>query len=104
MGRLRQIEGCRRVRLLVAAENAPALRLYGKAGFSAVDVWPATGELVMECRHMGRIATEQGAHRIVVEDVVLHCARTASWARGVRSAARIHGAIHGPPNAMHLHS
>jgi GNAT superfamily N-acetyltransferase len=104
MGRLRQVEGCRRVRLLVAAENAPALRLYEKAGFSREGVWAATGELIMECGDMGRVATEAGADRIVVEDVVRQCARTDSWARGVRCAARIHGAIHGPPNAMHLHS
>ena len=104
MDRLRQIEGCRRVRLLVAPENAQALRLYRKAGFSDIDTWLPTGELIMECCDMGRIATEEGADRIVIEDVVLHCARTDSWGRGVRSAARIHGAIHGPPNTMHLHS
>lgn len=104
MGRLRRIEGCRRVRLLVAPANAHARRLYAKAGFSRAGIYTETGELVMECTRMGRVATEQGADHIRIEDVVMHCARTGSWARGVPCAARIHGATHGPPNAMHLHS
>lgn len=48
LGRLGRIPGCRRVRLLVAADNHGARRLYGRHFFRPVDVHGATGELVFE--------------------------------------------------------
>jgi GNAT superfamily N-acetyltransferase len=49
MSRIRHIAGCRRVRLLVAAENAGARRLYERTGFQPAAVLPETGELILEC-------------------------------------------------------
>lgn len=48
LARLGRIPGCRRVRLLVAADNHGARRLYGRHLFRPVDVHGATGELVLE--------------------------------------------------------
>jgi len=47
MAAFRRLAGCRRVRLLVAPDNACALRLYTRAGFSRVGVHD-TGELIFE--------------------------------------------------------
>lgn len=47
MSSLRQITSCRRVRLLVAADNIGAMRLYGQALFRRVGV-SAGGELILE--------------------------------------------------------
>lgn len=46
--RMRRVEGCRRVRLLVAPDNALARAMYRRAGFHDRGTWTATGELVME--------------------------------------------------------
>jgi GNAT superfamily N-acetyltransferase len=46
--RLRRIDGCRRVRLLVAPDNLRARMLYESAGFRIIGPWPSTGELVLE--------------------------------------------------------
>ena len=46
--RLRRIAGCRRVRLLVAPDNACARRLYEQSGFREAGVWAATRELILE--------------------------------------------------------
>ncbi len=45
---LRRLVGCRRIRLLVSADNAPARRLYACAGFTQVGRHGATQELVLE--------------------------------------------------------
>ena len=47
MAAFRGLAGCRRVRLLVAPDNACALHLYARAGFSRVGVHD-TGELILE--------------------------------------------------------
>ena len=47
MSSLRRVPGCRRVRLLVAQDNAPALRLYRQARFRTAGA-ASGGELVME--------------------------------------------------------
>ena len=99
MDRLRRIEGCCRVRLLVAPENAYARRLYGKAGFSDVDVLQATGELIMECPLEGH--APPGV--IMAPDLrtMPMCAvRSALRAMRLPSATRAHGVTHGPPNAV----
>jgi diamine N-acetyltransferase len=46
--RLRRVNGCRRVRLLVAPDNLGARVLYERVGFHAVGLWTSTGELVLE--------------------------------------------------------
>ena len=46
--RLRRIDGCRRVRLLVAPDNLRARVLYEGIGFHTIGSWPSTGELVLE--------------------------------------------------------
>ena len=48
LDRLGSIPECRTIRLLVAPDNIGALALYGRAGFTEVDRWAATGELVMQ--------------------------------------------------------
>jgi ribosomal protein S18 acetylase RimI-like enzyme len=48
MARLRGVEGCRRIRLLVAPENSRALHLYNRFGFHIVGRNVATDELVLE--------------------------------------------------------
>ncbi|HET6308304.1 MAG TPA: GNAT family N-acetyltransferase [Rhodopila sp.] len=48
MRRFHRVQGCRRVRLLVAPDNHGACHLYQDAGFSSVGVLPATGELILE--------------------------------------------------------
>ena len=53
MTAFRGIAGCRRVRLLVSPDNAPAIRLYTQAAFRPVGVH-ATGELVLEAMLPGR--------------------------------------------------
>jgi RimJ/RimL family protein N-acetyltransferase len=47
MACFRRIPACRRVRLLVTADNDHALRLYGFAGFRRVGMTP-TGDLILE--------------------------------------------------------
>jgi diamine N-acetyltransferase len=48
LARLSHIPGCRRIRLLVAADNHGARRLYARQSFEAVGVLASTGELVLE--------------------------------------------------------
>ena len=96
MERLRQVARCRRVRLLVASDNAPALRLYGQAGFRRVGTLPSTGELILEAAQAadaqsGRVAPVLAA--VMPNPVMSRRARSA----GVPPAARMHGAFHGPP-------
>lgn len=47
MAAFRRLAGCRRIRLLVAPDNAYALRLYARAGFQQAGVH-GTGELILE--------------------------------------------------------
>ena len=50
IGTLQRLAGCRRIRLLVAADNERALGLYRRARFRVVGLWAATGELILEHR------------------------------------------------------
>jgi GNAT superfamily N-acetyltransferase len=45
---LRQLAGCRRIRLLVASDNERALGLYRRARFRVVGLWALTGEMILE--------------------------------------------------------
>lgn len=93
---LRRVAGCRRVRLLVAADNGAALRLYRAAGFKAAGVWAGTGELVMEAG----LVMPRAADAVVVPALTLVLAMLMRlWRRGVPPAARMSGEFHGPPGA-----
>lgn len=96
MRRLRQVPGCRRIKLLVAPENTHALRLYGQAGFRQVGTLGSTGELVLEMAQAddtrsGRVAPVLMA--IMPASVMRRRVRSA----GAPPAAKMHGAFHGPP-------
>lgn len=93
----RRIPGCRRARLLVAPDNAPALRLYRAAGFRDAGVH-GTGELVLELA-MACGAPEEGE---LSELVPMPPARARRSRRGPRvepgpHVARTVGATRGPP-------
>jgi GNAT superfamily N-acetyltransferase len=105
MARLARIAGCRRVRLLVAPDNAPALRLYRRAGFTLSGTWPATGEMVMEFRqpaHLapGRLSSESPVDRVLNAYSLVQAMWLRLWRRGVPPAARMSGEFHGPPAVM----
>ena len=98
MARLRSLPGCRRVRLLVAAENAPALRLYERAGFRPVDIWAPTGELVMErAQTSGQPETPRVPGLVVTALTLILAMCLRLWRRGVPPSARMSGEFHGPP-------
>ena len=88
---------CRRVRLLVAPDNAPAMRLYRAAGFHQVDTWAGTGELVME-RACATTPASAASDAVVVPAMTLVLAMCIRlWRRGMPPAARLSGEFHGPP-------
>ena len=70
MQALRRIPTCRAIRLLVAPDNAPALKLYHQAGFRLVGRWPETGELVMQHTPAGR-PDQTRADNVVVPALTL---------------------------------
>ena len=97
MGRLLQQPDCRRVRLLVAPENASALRLYRRAGFRFAAVAEATAELIMECavavgRPSGEPPSRFWANAILVQVIAARVCRM-----GVLPAAELHGEVAHPP-------
>jgi RimJ/RimL family protein N-acetyltransferase len=100
LDRLQHIPGCRRVRLLVAPDNAHALVLYGKAGFCQVGRLASTGELILELRLRSIAAVdERGAF---VFAIVAAGARRVFRHRRLRStvgpyAAWVIGVERGPP-------
>ena len=96
MARLRRVVGCRRVRLLVAAENGAALRLYRDAGFVAAGRSAATGELVLE-RVQALGVEDEPAGRVVNAYSLVQAMELRLWRRGVPAAARMSGEFHGPP-------
>ena len=96
--RVRRIGACRRVRLLVAAENAVALRLYRRAGFRTVGRWAATGELVMEAGRDRGVPAGPRVPGVAVPALTFILAMALRlWRRGVPPAARMSGEFHGPP-------
>ncbi len=100
MARLGRITGCRRVRLLVAPDNAAALRLYSRAGFNITGTWPPTGELIMEFRKLGQRSAEDPVDRVVNAYSLVQAMWLRLWRRGVPPAARMSGEFHGPPATM----
>jgi GNAT superfamily N-acetyltransferase len=100
MARLARIAGCRRIRLLVAHDNAPALRLYNRAGFQVTGTWPATGEFVMEYCPAGSRSSEGPVDRVLNAYSLVQAMWLRLWRRGVPPAARMSGEFHGPPVAV----
>ena len=89
--------GCRRVRLLVAPENAPALRLYGRAGFLVEGIAAATAELIMQCvlaagRPSSAVPARFWANAILMQVIAARICRM-----GVPVAAQLHGEVAHPP-------
>ena len=97
LARLRQLPACREIRLLVAPDNAAALRLYRRAGFTLQGLWRRTGELVMRAvlppsRPSGEVPARFWANAILLQVVD---ARTCRM--GVPVAAQLHGEVAFPP-------
>ena len=97
MARLRAISGCRRVRLLVAPENDAAVALYRRAGFAPVDVWPSTGEIVMQCMLEGAAVATHCVKVVVLVANRIKVLSVRLWLRLVPPAAEMSGEHHGPP-------
>ncbi len=91
MDRLRRVGNCRRIRLLVAPENATALSLYRRAGFQCTGAWQATGELIMECRQARCAKWSEAAGPAVAMTNLFYAAWSRSRLAGSRAAARTHG-------------
>jgi RimJ/RimL family protein N-acetyltransferase len=100
LARLRSVAGCRRVRLLVAPDNAPALRLYRRAGFRTVGEHPATGEWVMECREPGGVPEQERLDLVANAYTMLQAMWLRLWRRGAPPAAKLSGEFHGPPAGL----
>ena len=97
MARLRRTHGCRRIRLLVAPDNARALSLYERAGFEPVGIWPCTDERVMECRQDQGVPTERRIDLVLNAYSLVQAMWLRLWRRGAPPAAQLSGKFHGPP-------
>jgi len=100
MDHLRRIDGCRRVRLLVACENSRARGLYDRAGFSLVGRLPRTGEFVMELALPSTTEADERLEFILA--IIAAGAERAFLHRRLRDAAgphaaRVIGVERGPP-------
>ena len=99
MCRLRAITGCRRVRLLVAPDNEPALRLYRRAGFELAGVCAATGEWIMEYDAVGNVPQQERLALVANAYTLLQAMWLRLWRRGAPPAAKLSGEFHGPPGS-----
>ncbi|GAC1337640.1 MAG: hypothetical protein NVSMB18_02870 [Acetobacteraceae bacterium] len=97
MARLRQVPGCRRVRLLVAPDNAPALRLYGRAGFLAQSVAEQTGELIMQCVLAAGLPSSEVPARFWANAILIQVIAARICRMGIPVAALLHGSVAHPP-------
>jgi diamine N-acetyltransferase len=101
LNRLRHIDGCRRIRLLVAAENMPARRLYAQAGFRQVDTLAGTGELILELEVTANVP--RATADPVIVSLAMVRSRRAGRSRRLRPAigphaSRVIGVERGPPS------
>lgn len=97
MARLRQLPGCREVRLLVSPDNAGALRLYRRAGFILQGLARDTGELIMRCTMpLARPSGEVPA-RFWANAILLAVVDARSCRMGLPVAAKLHGEVAHPP-------
>lgn len=99
MSSLRRIAGCRRVRLLVAADNVGAMRLYGQASFRRVGV-STGGEVILEAAlaHVQEVVVLLAAAigAVVTPGSLCHAGRLRLLAGP--HEARVLGVSRGPPN------
>lgn len=99
MSNLRRIASCRRVRLLVAADNLGAMRLYGQASFRRVGV-STGGEVILEAAlaHVQEVVALLAAAIgvVVTPGSLCHAGRLRLLAGP--HEARVIGVSRGPPN------
>lgn len=97
---LARIPNCRRVRLLVAADNARARRIYENTGFRTVDVAATTGELVLELRLPSHVTAEElksfAVRAAAIQSRRVFCHRRMRLIVGPH-AAWVIGVERGPP-------
>lgn len=97
MTRLKHNPVCREIRLLVAPDNAGALRLYRRAGFLLQGLARETGELIMRCAlPLGRPSGEVPA-RFWANAILLAVIDARSCRMGLPVAAKLHGEVALPP-------
>ncbi len=94
---LRRIPTCRRIRLLVAPDNAPALRLYAGAGFALAGVFERTAELIMQCAVAAARPSSEVAARFWANAILLQVITGRACRMGVPAAAQLHGEVAHPP-------
>ncbi len=97
MTRLSRIPACREIRLLVAPDNAGALRLYRRAGFVLHSLARETGEFVMRrvlplARPSGEVPARFWANAILMAVVDARSCRM-----GLPVSAKLHGEVAHPP-------
>lgn len=95
--RLRRIPACREIRLLVAPDNAGALRLYRRAGFAVIGWARASGELIMRrvlppARPSGTVPARFWANAILLAVIDARSCRM-----GLPVSAKLHGEVAHPP-------
>lgn len=97
MTRLRRIPACREIRLLVAPDNAGALRLYRRAGFLLHSLARETGEYIM--RRVLPLARPSGEvpARFWANAILLAVVDARSCRMGLPVAAKLHGEVAHPP-------
>lgn len=99
LDRLRQIPGCRRIRLLVAPDNPHALKLYRQAGFRQVGVSKTTAELIMERTRTETIPPSQPGVVVRTLFLAIELRLARSHCQRVSSGKQSSGASHGPPGS-----
>lgn len=95
--RLGSIPGCREIRLLVAPDNAAALRLYGRAGFQMHGVFAQTGERIMRCLLAAGLPSAEVPARFWAQAILMQVIAARACRLGVPVAAQLHGEVAHPP-------
>ncbi len=97
MAELQRLPTCREIRLLVAPDNAGALRLYRRAGFLLHGFSRRTGEWIMRCVLTLRRPSGTVPARCWANAILLHVIDARSCRMGVPVAAQLHGEVAFPP-------
>ncbi len=97
MTRLCRLPSCREVRLLVAPDNAAAIRLYRRAGFLARGMLRRTGELVMRRSLPPRRPSAEAPARVWANPILIEVIAARICRMGVPVAAQLHGEVAFPP-------
>jgi diamine N-acetyltransferase len=95
--RLKRIPTCREIRLLVAPDNAAALRLYRRAGFLLHTLARETGELIMRCALPAIRPSGDVPARFWANAILLAVVDARSCRMGLPVAAKLHGEVAHPP-------